>query len=340
MLLRILAKSLDYFWFYSALFAISELFFDHVYFLLITLLCLPLCFVPIETILIKLFRTTVGKALFGIYYKNSFTWKGAFFLSFRKSIYIQALFIPLLNALFALYFLFENQNGKKQRWNKEPFITKFPKAYIYLPLLLIALLSSLIVATPEFVYNQASKVIPLEKLIQRPFNSFSDPADWVKIESAEKPFTVCFPKEPKIESSSHKASGTTLIFQEYVAEGDTTFSLGVLELPRKWTKWGSGLVLKGAIKVLEGKGRIGQKKKTTYNGFPCYEYRMTRNNQSIIGIVFLVDQTLYTLELRQQEPIAPENVAIAEKFFHSFRPSVALPEPIPAAEVLPILDNK
>ena len=68
-LLRFISKFLDYVWFATTLYLILDYFDLDIFFILSAIISLPFLFIPIEAIQIKLFKTTIGKTLFGFKYK-------------------------------------------------------------------------------------------------------------------------------------------------------------------------------------------------------------------------------------------------------------------------------
>lgn len=288
---KILSRLLDYLWFWSILlFAADILDLDILYYLIITL-ALPLLFVPIETFLIKCFKTTLGKFIFGLQYTETFTWKSAFLFSLKKALFLKT---------------------------SSEVIQKKPKRLPHIIAITIATLFSLLSIFPDATLNQASKILPFECIqnlkIQRN-GGVNCPDGWIKLGSQELPFSAFFPEEPKFEETKKPIphSSTTLTYREYT---HNEYSLGYVDLPSSWTKWGSHIVFKASLQqiLIRDKGSVTQKKKTLHDSFPALDYQIKRGDNITSGRLVLVGNTLYKLEVSNSP-----SKETSEIFFNTFQ---------------------
>ena len=327
---RIISKILDYSWFFSLLLFVLDIFnFDILYYF-IALVALPTLFIPFEAISIKLFRTTLGKIIFGLQYERKFTWKEAFGNALKTGIFIQPLFIPGINLLYA--FLYLRDIKKKGYWKGDNYSTfnviqKKPKFLARSIIVSCAAILSLFCFTPDFALNQVAKVVPIEKLnlIKRNAISFVSPSNWVMISPEELTFTAFFPKDPKFREKEYPIpkSSQALHFKEYFYESNINYSLAYVELPTKWTKWGANVVFKGCFKFLIPKGAtVLHKNKSTYGSYPALEYEINHEGKKITGKLVMVKNTIYKMEIKFPSDHNKDEVDLAEKFLNSFTPKV------------------
>jgi len=324
---RLFARLLDYIWFFSlGLFALDFFNVDLFYYFL-TIISLPVLFIPIEALLIKFFKTTLGKIVFGIRYSNRLSFKESFFIAAKKGILIEPLFLPIVNIFYLVIYLKELKKYKTKRWDDistKTLIQKLPRRLPYSLILTLAVVISTICFIPDFTFNQIAKIFHIEKSIK--YNaqeglSFSR-SDWVKVSSEELTFSVLFPKEPAYEEKKYDVpkSDRILTYKEYTHAENLQYSLGFVELPRSWTRWGSGIVFKSSIKLLAKTGTIANKKKSTHMNFPSLEYEIKHAEGKAYGKLILVKNTLYRIETKHQSNPTDEEKEVARQFFKSFIP--------------------
>lgn len=324
-IIRFLARVLDYSIFLAiVLFSIDFLELDLYYYVFVAIL-IPILFIPVETLLLKFFRTTLGKILFGLRYTKSLSWKEAFRIASKKGILIEPLFLPVINIVYAFIYLREIKKYKMKRWDEvsnASLIQKFPKVLPYSFIVAGALFLTTVSIVPEFAYEQFAKICNIE----RTEDSF-DPADplassWVKISSEEMNFSVLFPKEPGYNETNYDVpnSDRVLTMKEYKHIEKLQYTLSYVELPRNWTKWGSGIVFKSSLKLLDEVGTVKNRKKATHRSFPSLEYEMDQQDGKAFGKLVLVNSTLYRIEAKHPETISAEEKKAAQHFFSSFIP--------------------
>ncbi len=291
-LYKMLSRCLDYLWFWSILFFIIDVCnLDMIFYLIITLF-LSFLFIPIEAVLIKCFKTTLGKFVFGLRYNQEFTWKSAFRYSCRRALFL-----------------------------KTPSQLIYKKAKLFPHILAITtalLLSSLSIA-PEATLNQASKILPfefLQELKVKRNGGANCPDGWIKLTATtELPFLAFFPSEPKATEVKKPIphSSRILVYKEYTEE---KYSLGYVDLPENWVKWGSNMVFKGTLKQVASheKGNITQKQKTLHEQYPAMDYVVEKNGSKTFGRLILVGTTIYNLEAKGEAA----SQEASELFFNSF----------------------
>ena len=320
---RICAKLLDYFWFWSFLLLIIDAFDGSLWLYAAMTVFLPLLFIPIEATLLFLFRTTLGKILFGFRFKRSLTFKESLYMTTKKALLLTPLFIPPLNLFFIFYYI-KKYRKSENKWDYiciTPLERNFPKKWGYSGLCLLGIITSLIAFTPEFSYRQLNKVVSLEQpnfIKNKSFKFFSD--NWVKVTPDELIFSIFFPKTPKYSEKKHSVprSSTVLVYKEYMHTGDLNYSLSFIELPSSWTRWGASLVLKGSLNFLCSHGKIHHKKKCKHLSFPAMEYQMERDKHLFLGKLVLVGNTIYKIEVELKD--SATNSDDIQKFINSFHP--------------------
>lgn len=325
---RILARLLDYSW----LFALFLFFIQKNHFpsfsIFILFFALPLLFIPIEALLIKAFRTTLGKVIFGISYERHPSFKEAFLIALKKGLLILPLFLPPFNLAFAwIYYKelkkfptsrFDEMNGYRiikcnQSKPKKLFIIAFVTLFSFFAFL------------PDMAFNQVNKVSPYTQqfVIKCRGIGLFKPSDWIEVKSDEQSFIAMFPEKPKFETKDFDVprSDQTLTYMEHHGGSDTTHhTIGSLELPQTWTKWGASNVLKGAIKFLADDAKIVTKDKSSHENYPALTYELEKGEHTIIGKLVLVENTLYKLEVDYDHKPTAEELELNTPFYLSFHP--------------------
>lgn len=322
---RFLARILDYFIFFGLVLFILDFFEIDLYYYVLAAVITPILFIPIETLLLKLFKTTLGKILFGYRYRDSLTLKDAFLISAKKGILTEPLFLPIINIIYAFIYLREIKKYKMKRWDEvssNPLLQKFPKVFPYSLIVALTLFLSTICMVPEFAYEQFAKICNIE----RTSDSF-DPSDplsstWTKISSETMAFSILFPKEPNYTETNYNvpSSDRVLVYKEYKHVEHLEYSLSSVDLPRNWTKWGSGIVFKSSLKLMGNIGTVKTNKKGTHKNFPSLDYELTQKDGKAFGRLVLVKDTLYRIEAKHPEAFSLEDKKVANHFFNSFIP--------------------
>jgi hypothetical protein len=294
-LYKALSRALDYLWFWSILYFIIDIFdLDIVYFLIATLF-ITLLFIPVEAVLLKYFRTTLGKFIFGIRYNQPFTWKSAFRFSSRRAVFLK---MPAES------------------------IYQKPKRSSHILAISVALLLSMLSIFPDATLNQASKVLPfdfIQELKVKRNGGGNCPDGWTKLtDTIELPFLAFFPESPKKSKEIRKElphSTHVLVYKEYTQDA---YSLGFVDLPKSWVSWGSNLVFKGTLQQIlsREKGKLLDKKKTFHEQFPAMDYKIEKASGTSFGRLILVDTTVYRLEATTTDETQKESADLFINAFH------------------------
>ena len=331
---RAFARVLDYLLFYAGIalgiFISPFMVPDLVY--VILALFIPLFFIPFETLYLKLFGTTPGKALLGIHLRNENdekpTLKQAFKRSFRIAAQGLGFGIPFVN-LVCLYFYF-----KKLRKQESESLT----IYISVKRRLRNILASLLfifVALPAGVPSVQDRFFdtqaPLfsDMVREGKFHLLDDNIRWKKFNAPQGDFSISFPKQPKEESRKLPIpnSKNTLPYTEYKcthASSGTHYSISYTTLPSKWLKYSSSLVLKGSLRFINkhvGHSEVISKRVQKFKSLPALDYVLFDGKVEKRGKLILLGNTLYKIEVTY-DPSQKESLERTfTAFLNSFQPS-------------------
>ena len=150
--------------------------------------------------------------------------------------------------------------------------------------------------------------------------------EWVLFKPESEPFSISFPKHPKMISRELPIPKTTqsLPYKEYhFKDQSTLFSLSYTVLPNEWIKWNSKLVLNGALKVilkeLKGVSLIG-KSSNIFKSLPALDYEHHAYGLETAGTLILVGNILYKIEMTYPPKERGDNYDQLAKFIQSFEP--------------------
>lgn len=154
-----------------------------------------------------------------------------------------------------------------------------------------------------------------------------DVKTWVNFNHDENAFSAIFPKKPDHTSRELPIprSDNTLPYHEYQSsEGALVASVSYTVLPDDWLKWGSSLVLKGALKVIVGeiKGAhlVGQSS-NTFKSFPALDFEHYLGDFETAGTLVLVGNTLYKVEIAYPVQEKERAHRVLCQFVESFAPT-------------------
>jgi len=246
----------------------------------------------------------------------------AFKRSFQRGVLIFSLLLPGIN-LVSLYYLIKKKSFSN--WDRNHEITLHYKNGTFVRWTLAAIL---LFSTFHFTQNHRDiqektffSLIPKEHVKD-------DTSKWKRFTPSSNEFILDFPlqqptyvyKELPIPKSQD-----TLPYHEYktvLNENTVQYSLSHTQLPSRWVRWSSKLVLKGVIKVLVEKQpgtRLVQSTTLGANGYPALDYQLTKNGQHAIGRLILIGQSLYRIEVNfppSEKPNLQEDINL---FIHSFQ---------------------
>jgi hypothetical protein len=256
----------------------------------------PFLYAPIEAFLISKTQTTLGKYLLHLKYTKKFNFKQALTLSIRNVLFLKT-----------------NETLEKKAYSKRNhFIALF-----------ISALLTFSFNFPDTALNYTAKALPfqfLQELKVKRNGGGNCPDGWSKLKIEEtSPFLMFFPDTPILEEISKPIAHSDFVinYKEYTFEN---YSLGHVDLPGSWTKWGSNLVFKGSLQQVLKKesGNIIEKKKTIFENYPALDYKIQRDNSLTNGRLILVDNTLYKLEVKCCLDTTQISKDSPEAFFNAF----------------------
>jgi hypothetical protein len=151
---------------------------------------------------------------------------------------------------------------------------------------------------------------------------------WTKFDPKEERFIAHFPNKPEyIEKIFPIPRSTeTLPYHEYQSfYEDLIVSVSYTVLPEDWLRWGSSLVLKGAIKVvmseLKDSHLVGQAI-NTFKSYPSLDFEHYLGSRETAGTLILVENTLYKIEISYPVDQKEETHNILSQFIASFEPVI------------------
>jgi len=153
--------------------------------------------------------------------------------------------------------------------------------------------------------------------------------NWIVYLPKEGDFTIKFPKRPDFTSRELPIpkSEETLPYHEYTSEdGLIKASVSYTVLPDNWLKWGSGMVLKGALKVIMDDTKnahlIGSGSNSV-KSFPALDFERRQGDLQTAGTLVLVGNTLYKIEITYPEKELHQVKDKIAPFINSFQPKKA-----------------
>ncbi|MBP9841020.1 MAG: RDD family protein [Simkaniaceae bacterium] len=323
--LRAFARALDYLFFYVGIalgIFISPFIVPDVLYL-IAALFIPLFFLPFETLYLKLFGTTPGKALLGIHLrtknKEKPSWKQAFKRSFEVAARGTGFGIPFINVI-CMYFYFKKLR-KKEPQELDVYISSkriFKTCFASLLFILVALPAGIPSIQDRF-FDTGTPLFS-DMLRQGEFH-LAENLRWKKFTAPQGDFTINFPKLPKEESRKLPIpnSKNTLPYTEFQCThtSGTNYSISYTILPSKWLKYSSSLVLKGSLRFINkhiGKSEIVSKRVHRFKSLPALDYTLFNGEVEQRGKLILIGNTLYKIEVTYR-PSQKESV---EKTLNAF----------------------
>ena len=154
-----------------------------------------------------------------------------------------------------------------------------------------------------------------------------DVKKWVSFNHDENAFSAIFPKKPGYTTRvlPIPRSDNTLPYHEYQSsENDLVASVSYTVLPDDWLKWGSSLVLKGALKVIVGEVKgahlVGQSS-NTFKSFPALDFEHYLGDLETAGTLVLVGNTLYKVEIAYPVQEKERAHRVLCQFVESFTPT-------------------
>ncbi len=333
LLRRILARLLDYSFFYSLL--ILPLFFtslipNEMLHLMIGAL-IPLFWIPIEAFLLSTFGTTPGKSLLGLHIKNDQEDTLRFHPALKRSLNI---WLSVLACSILPLTIFSSYRSYKQlkRFNKLKIDQKLSST-VYLKKsskIRVAIASALVFLYSIFFlaeYEMRDVLISDKSFFSSKL--FKEEAGmWTAFNDPRGEFVIHFPSSPKTHESALPTSegkDPLPLSEIKIVQDKIEYNLSYTILPKSLTKWGSSLVLKGSLKLLAkhtpGGAKIYKKSTTKFKNHPAIDFILIRKGGfESMGRLVLIKSKLYKVEVTFP---ANKKTEIAEKsniFLQSFTP--------------------
>lgn len=151
---------------------------------------------------------------------------------------------------------------------------------------------------------------------------------WTAFKDPDGKFHIDFPSTPE---TAEKVIPTTsgndpLAFSEVkLLKEEVEYSLSYTTLPKSITKWSSGLVLKGSLKLLakhfHNGAKIQKKSSSKFKKQPAIDFILQKKgNTESMGRLILIGSKLYKVEVTYpsaKREVVQENLSI---FMQSFEP--------------------
>ncbi len=174
------------------------------------------------------------------------------------------------------------------------------------------------------VYREKTLPIDLHGIVDDP----QALEGWEAFTPKDRQFSVFFPSTPTKKTRDLPVPGElqSLPYREFYFEhtdSQTRFSVSHTTLPSRWLRFGSGLVLKGAHKILLrelGKISIVGKSSNTFKNYPALDYEYYSQETETAGTLILVENTLYKVEVAYPLEKRLEAQRLIAPFIQSFHP--------------------
>lgn|GEM_PF-3312006 len=309
---RFISRTIDYSIFYTLVLAFHFPYLAN----LLLLLATPLLFAPIEALFYYLVKTTPGKWIFGISLSKKVNLYSSFKLAFKKAFLVLPLLFSPLNIFFAIFYIRENAEFKKNRWDKFEDIRVIQnkrQGFLKFICLFLFCFSMLYNFLPDKYTKHLIDITTQEVSID----------SWVKVKDDNLKFSVYFPSKPKVEEKSIEVTDqkTTLEVTEFTHSDDVNYSLVSSPIPSSWTLLGSKYLFNAMTKPLEKhQGKVVSKKMSTHRGYPSMSYLLDNNQDKgqTKGALILVKSTIYKIEVHSKKILSQEQLKLADEFINSF----------------------
>ncbi len=309
---RFISRTIDYSIFYTLLLTLHFPYVAN----LVLLLTTPLLFAPIEALLYYLTKTTPGKWIFGISLSKKLNLYSSFKLAFKKAFLVLPLLLSPLNIFYAIFYIRENREFKKNRWDKfedTRVIQSNRQGFLKFICLFIFCFSMLYNYVPAKYTKHLIDITSQQVSID----------SWVKVKDDNLKFSVYFPSKPKVEEKSIEVTdqNTTLEVTEFTHSDDVNYSLVSSPIPSSWTLFGSKYLFNAMCKPLEKhQGKVVSKEMCIHGGYPAMNYLLDNNGDKgqTKGTLILVKSTIYKIEVHSKKTLSQEQLKLADEFINSF----------------------
>lgn len=285
---RLTARLVDYLLFFLIC-GVASLFLPFLletYFYYLFALAVPLLWIPIEALCISQFKTTPGKALFGITIHD--------FLG-AKLTYLKAL-------------------------RRSAFIPTRPGVIRQVSVSLKRRLSGLVIALACIGLSLFGNALTRWSVgLDQGMNADG----WVQYYSEDAGFSVQFPTDPKEESKRLEipSANKVLDYQELTSKQNKNihYSVSYMDFPKKWKWAGNGTLLKGALDaIVKHLPNTALKSRTfsTHQNQRSIDFILNQGDTEVKGRLIIVGTKLYKLTISYPASVA--GAVEDSPFFSSF----------------------
>lgn len=259
---------------------------------ILTITCLlPLLFMPLEIISLKLFQRTLGQFLVGIRLKEKKPLSSLLKLSFSSMLKALTLFLPFFNIVFAFYWLKKEANPSYMI-QKGSFFSRTIFACIYLSFCLYSYTHFALEITHS---PQASYVTSHGK----------KNLNWMTFKHPNLEWVAKFPKTPEKREVILKLPDDQVsqvqIEEHFLTDNNAIeYTISSIEIPQRLLSWGYKLILNGSVKIVTDnlpKAKLLSKKITQFKEIPSLVYTLEENSFERLGRLVLIGNTLYKVEV-------------------------------------------
>lgn len=189
------------------------------------------------------------------------------------------------------------------------------------------------------VYREKTLPIDLHGIVDDP----QALEGWTAFTPKDRQFSIFFPSTPAKKTRTLPVPGDLqpLPYREFYfdhTDNQTLFSVSYTTLPDRWLRFGSGLVLKGAHKILLrelGKISIVGKSSNTFKSYPALDYEYYSEQTETTGTLILVGNILYKVEITYPLKKRLDAQRIAAPFIQSFQPNASASTDAQKDETIP-----
>ncbi len=194
---------------------------------------------------------------------------------------------------------------------------------------IIALLALVGMLLSSAFASESEKVEPKQEMLKKEVDSLIDyKKKWKKASGKDPAYTIYFPGKASLGESIIPIPGDTeaslTIKQHTFSKDAISYSLSYTELPADWLKYGSGLVLKGALKLMakhSDDADIAGKTSNTFKALPSLDYSHIAGDTQTTGTLVLCGSHVYAVEVKHAPSCdEAEYTAHLKSFLDSFSP--------------------
>lgn len=183
----------------------------------------------------------------------------------------------------------------------------------------------LVIVSGGYILHNHIKRKPVSFNLHRTSNN-SGIEKWIKFYPKDEKFSIYLPNTPEYIAKKFPIprSNNTLPYHEYFYKDRAKIiSISYTSLPEDWLRWGSKMVLKGAMKVV-----LAQLKEThlvgqsinTFKSYPSLDFEHYLGERETAGTLVLVGNVLYKIEISYPASDREDVQNELAQFITSFEP--------------------